>query len=182
MMIMAIAFFPSPSPSSLHHHLRYPISQCGSFPGITPILQVLRAIFADPTDTSTRVWVLDANKSEADILCQPELSALLADHGSAGTGRMRLHHVLSLAPASEVEEEDGVRTWACGTYSRGRINDELLRAHLPSPPPLPASADCADDEDDTLILVCGPRSMVDETVKPGLARCGWDVGRCVVVF
>jgi nitrate reductase (NAD(P)H) len=35
--------------------------------GITPILQTLRGVFLDDNDTETRVWVLDANKTEEDI-------------------------------------------------------------------------------------------------------------------
>ena len=35
--------------------------------GVTPILQVLRGIFLDKEDTETRVWILDANKTEEDI-------------------------------------------------------------------------------------------------------------------
>lgn len=35
--------------------------------GITPIIQVLRAIFNDEEDTETEVWLVDANKTVGDI-------------------------------------------------------------------------------------------------------------------
>lgn len=40
--------------------------------GITPILQTLRGIFMDNEDKSTRVWVLDANRTEEDI-CKSQI-------------------------------------------------------------------------------------------------------------
>ena len=40
--------------------------------GITPILQVLRGIFEDPSDTTTKAWVLDINRDFDDILCRDE--------------------------------------------------------------------------------------------------------------
>ncbi|QRW27770.1 nitrate reductase [Rhizoctonia solani] len=45
------------------------------------------------------------------------------------------------------------------TFSTGRINDEMMKAHLPSP-----------DTPDTLILICGPDNLIKQTVKPGLER------------
>ncbi len=39
---------------------------CGGS-GITPIIQVLRAIFNDPDDQNTEVWLIDGNKTEEDI-------------------------------------------------------------------------------------------------------------------
>jgi nitrate reductase (NAD(P)H) len=39
---------------------------CGGS-GVTPILQVLRGIFQDKDDFETRVWLIDANRTEKDI-------------------------------------------------------------------------------------------------------------------
>lgn len=145
--------------------------------GITPILQVLRGIFLDQEDTETNVWVLDANKTEQDILCRKELEAFLF----ASRGRMRLHYTLSPAvprgsrlhrvvkrvSSRYLKPSASSSNWE---YSRGHIDVPMMRQHLP-----PAAAD-------SLILICGPDGLVNNTAKPGLAQLGWDVEKQVVVF
>lgn len=125
---------------------------CGGS-GITPILQVLRAVLQDEEDKLTEMWLLDANKTELDILCREELDNHASLHGS----RLRVHYTLS-SPSKD---------W---TSSKGRITDEMMKDHLPSP------------GDNALILVCGPDPMIDQTVKPGLKRLGWDITKSLVVF
>ncbi|KAG8725079.1 hypothetical protein FRC09_009045 [Ceratobasidium sp. 395] len=95
--------------------------------GITPILQVLRSVLEDPNDIETTLWLLDSNRTEQDILCRDELLSF-----AERKGRMRAHFTLSKSPKAG---------W---TFSTGRINDEMMRAHLP-----PAG------QADTLILICG---------------------------
>jgi len=134
--------------------------------GITPIIQVLRAVLQhddkDDEPEKMELWLLDANKTEEDILCREELDEYSVKYGKKGDasmadGHLRIHHTLSNAPEN----------WA---FSAGRINDEMLQKHLP----LPA--------DDALILVCGPQGMIDFTVKPGLQRLGWNVDSFLVIF
>nr|AGO04408.1 nitrate reductase [Pisolithus tinctorius] len=126
---------------------------CGGS-GITPILQVLRSIFLDTSDTETRVWVISANRTEEDILRRAELDLLFAQHGPH---RLKLHYVLSKAPA----------TWEGST---GRINEELLKAHIPGP------------SEHGILLVCGPDPMINQAVKPGLKAAGWNIENHLVVF
>ncbi|KAN0084049.1 hypothetical protein V8E55_007553 [Tylopilus felleus] len=127
---------------------------CGGS-GITPILQVLRSIFLDASDTETKVWVISANKTEQDILCREELDALYAQHGPH---RLKLHYVLSSAPPPG---------W---TGSVGRINNDLLKAEMPCP------------SEEGIVLVCGPEPMINHAVKPGLQAAGWDIEKYLVVF
>ncbi|CAE6498186.1 unnamed protein product [Rhizoctonia solani] len=122
--------------------------------GITPILQVLRSVLEDDTDHETTLWLLDSNRTEQDILCRDELLSF-ADR----KGRMRAHFTLSKSPSEG---------WA---FSTGRINDEMMKAHLPS-----------SDTPDSLILICGPDNLIKQTVKPGLERLGWDTAKTLVVF
>ncbi|TFK51423.1 hypothetical protein OE88DRAFT_1545674 [Heliocybe sulcata] len=126
---------------------------CGGS-GVTPILQVLRRVLHDKTDKTTQLWLLSANKTEADILCREELDALHAAHG---TDRFRLHYTLGHVPSK----------WK---YGIGRINEAMISQHMPGP------------SDDGLILVCGPDGMISQTVKPSLRRLGWDIERSLVVF
>ncbi|KAG1745286.1 hypothetical protein EDB19DRAFT_1693694 [Suillus lakei] len=125
---------------------------CGGS-GITPILQVLRAILQN-AESQTRVWVVSANKTEQDILCREELDILFTSHGRE---RFKLHYTLSVAP-----EE-----WP---YSVGRINDVLLSEHMPQ------------HSEHGLILACGPDAMISHVVKPGLQNMGWDIEKSLVVF
>lgn len=122
--------------------------------GITPIIQVLRGVINDPEDTDTMLWVLNANKTEADILLRAELEILSE---RAGSSRYRQHLVLSKADAD----------WK---HSKGRITKEMLKTHLPEP------------DDDALILICGPDPMINDLVKPGLTELGWDISTSLVVF
>lgn len=124
---------------------------CGGS-GITPILQVLRGVLHDPTDTTTRLHLLNANKTEADILLRTELESFLASTAA------RYRHHLILSQADE--------RWQ---FSRGRISRELLQTHLPPLDP------------DNLILICGPKPMID-MVKVELTELGWDVPNQLVVF
>jgi nitrate reductase (NAD(P)H) len=46
----------------------------------------------------------------------------------------------------------------------------MLREHLPTP------------GEEKLVLACGPQPMIDNVLKNGLEKCGWDVDRQLVVF
>lgn len=113
---------------------------CGGS-GITPILQVLRGILHDEEHQETKVHVLDVNRFFDDILCRTELHDLLDEHNA----RYRLHHTLTGNPPPE--------DW---TFSTGRINAEMLKAHLPA-----AADDC-------IVCICGPSAMERTTTGVSL--------------
>ena len=83
--------------------------------GITPMLQVIRAILRDPND-KTQLWLIFANQTENDILLRKELEAIPSD-------RLKLFYTLDNPPEG----------WK---YGKGFINAEMCRNHLP-----PASND-----------------------------------------
>jgi len=122
--------------------------------GITPILQVLRGVLHDAEDSTTKLFMVNSNKEVQDILCREELDALAQDHAH----RFSLHHTLSKPPSAD---------WA---HSKGRVTLQMLRQHLPPP------------DQDTLVLLCGPEQMQEETVKPALAKLGYDIETQLVVF
>lgn len=111
--------------------------------GITPMLQMIHAIFKDPED-KTDVSLLFANQTEADILVRPELEAL-RERNSA---RFHLWYTLDRPP----------QDWK---YSGGFINADMIREHLPAP------------ADDVLILMCGPPPMIDFACQPNLDKLGY---------
>lgn len=97
--------------------------------GITPMIAIIRWILAK--SLPVELFLLYANKTEADIIFREEWEEDVRDHAS-----FHCYHVLSEPPAG----------WSQGT---GRITEAVLREHLPPPGP------------DTVIFLCGPPSMVD---------------------
>lgn len=112
--------------------------------GITPILQIFRAVMADPDD-HTQCVVLNGNRSKHDILCKVELDALSA---MKTPPRGRILHTLSQPP----------RDW---TGLRGRVDEVMLRKYVPK----------ADDEE-ALVMVCGPEGF-ERRMKKALRNAGW---------
>jgi cytochrome-b5 reductase len=111
--------------------------------GITPMLQLVRQVFKDPEDKS-ELWLLFANQTENDILLRTELEEVAAEHPD------RFHLWFTL----DRPEED----WK---YSKGFINDEMIKSHLPPPSP------------DTIILMCGPPPMINFACIPNLDKLGY---------
>lgn len=99
--------------------------------GITPILQVLRAMSADPHDP-TDCTLLNGNRAEQDILCRAQLDQLIGPSGS----RCRAQHTLS-HPSP---------TW---TERRGRIDGAMIEAEIRP----------RDKEGGDMVLICGPKGL-----------------------
>ncbi|CAO2601444.1 NADH-cytochrome b5 reductase 3 [Lemmus lemmus] len=116
--------------------------------GITPMLQVIRAVMKDPND-HTVCYLLFANQSEKDILLRPELEELRNEHST----RFKLWYTVDKAPDD----------W---NYSQGFVNEEMIRDHLPPP------------GEETLILMCGPPPMIQFACLPNLERVGHPKERC----
>ncbi|KAF7721922.1 hypothetical protein EC973_003935 [Apophysomyces ossiformis] len=98
--------------------------------GITPMLQIVRAIVRNPND-KTKVTLLFGNMTEGDILLREELDQLAEKHPQ----QFKVYHVLNYPP----------KEWTQGT---GYINKDILEQWLPKP-------SC-----DTQILICGPPLML----------------------
>lgn len=110
--------------------------------GITPMLQVLVAILKDKSDT-TKCSMIFANKNESDILVRDTLEELQKKHPD----RFKLHYTLDEPPAD----------WK---YSKGFINEEMIKEHIPPAGP------------DTVVLMCGPPPMVTFACKANLTKLG----------
>ncbi|GLT87246.1 hypothetical protein SLE2022_053400 [Rubroshorea leprosula] len=121
--------------------------------GITPIFQVVQAILKDPED-KTEMYVVYANRTEDDILLREELDEWAKKHDQ----RLKVWYVIS----------ESIREgWQ---YSVGRINEDIMREHLP-----PGS-------DDTLALTCGPPPMIQSAVQPNLGKLNYDVNNNLLIF
>lgn len=115
--------------------------------GITPMLQVIRAIMKDPSDKTT-CYLLFANQTEKDILLRPELEEIQANHPD----RFHLWYTLDKVPDE----------WE---YSQGFISEQMVKSQLPAP------------GDDTLILMCGPPPMIQFACNPNLDKVGHSPSR-----
>uniref|UniRef100_A0A674D0U3 cytochrome-b5 reductase n=1 Tax=Salmo trutta TaxID=8032 RepID=A0A674D0U3_SALTR len=111
--------------------------------GITPMLQLVRAIMKDPSD-STTCSLLYANQTEKDILLRDELEEVQVRHPD----RFKLWFTVDRAPEG----------WE---YSEGFINADMIQEHLPAP------------SDDTLVLMCGPPPMIQFACNPNLDKLGY---------
>ncbi len=109
--------------------------------GITPMLQIIRAILKDPKDR-TEVWLLFANQSEDDILLREELEALPRD---------RFHLHFTVDRLKRTAEQD----WP---YGVGFINDAMCAKHLPH------------DQEGAFFVACGPPAMYKFAVEPAFQK------------
>lgn len=113
--------------------------------GITPMLQILHAIFRDEKDTTTTASLLFANQTEDDILVREELEALAKEFPS----RFKLQYTLDRPPAG----------WAgcSGFVDKEKIEKYVLR----------------DGKTDGIqVLMCGPPPMIKFACIPGLEALG----------
>lgn len=112
--------------------------------GITPMLQVVQAALRDSGDTCN-FYLIYANKTEDDILCQD----MLDDLAKNSKGRFKMYYTLDFPP-------DG---WKGKT---GFITKDMIRECFPKP------------SDQTLMLMCGPPPMVKFACRENLEALGYD--------
>ncbi|KAJ8265793.1 hypothetical protein COCON_G00148920 [Conger conger] len=111
--------------------------------GITPMLQLVRAIVKNPTDL-TSCSLLFANQTEKDILLRDELEEIAARHPD----RFKFWFTVDQAP----------KDWE---FSQGYVNADMIQEHLPAP------------GEDSLVLMCGPPPMIQFTCNPCLDTLGY---------
>ena len=103
--------------------------------GITPMLQIVRAVLKNPDD-KTRITLLYANITQKDILLREDLEDL------ANRYPEKFKLVLVVEKPSD--------TWTGGV---GFITEAMIREHCPPP------------ANDIKILICGPPAMVSAMKK-----------------
>ena len=108
--------------------------------GITPMISIVRWILTKRLEVD--LALIFANKTETDIIFKEEWERDVREHSN-----FHCYHVLEQPPAG----------WSQGT---GRITEDILRRHLPSP------------GSETVIFLCGPPPMVDplEATLKGLGH------------
>ncbi|TFK76926.1 NADH-cytochrome b5 reductase 1 [Pluteus cervinus] len=104
--------------------------------GITPMIQVIRAVLKNPLDQTT-VSLIYANVNHEDILLKKELDELVDVHGS----RFKIYYVLNNPPEG----------WKGGV---GFVTKDHINEYLPNP-----------SETNSKLLICGPPPMVSAMKK-----------------
>jgi len=116
--------------------------------GLTPMLQVIKAIFRESSDV--KISLLYANQTPADILCREELEKFAA----MAPDRFNYHFTVDRLSEKEKKGWKG---------SVGFIDEDMIRKHLPGP-----SGGSAQ------ILMCGPPPMIKFACLPNLAKVGYE--------
>jgi cytochrome-b5 reductase len=112
--------------------------------GITPMLQVIKAIVENPAD-KTEVNLLFANQSVDDILLRDQLDAIAKKHSN-----IKVHYLIDKpAPSGGVVEKLKASWSGKVEPTVGRVSEELIKQHLPAP------------SSDALVFVCGPPGMMN---------------------
>lgn len=119
------------------------VSMIAGGTGITPMLQLVRAVFRDPED-ETCLSLLFANQTEEDILLRKELEAVQAEHPD----RFKLWYTVD-------------RPGEGWQYSSGFVSAEIIQKAL-----FPPSGD-------NLVLMCGPPPMINFACTPNLDKLGY---------
>ena len=111
--------------------------------GITPMLQVSRAMLGDGDDVN--ISLLFANQTEADILCREEIERDVEKYGES---KFRAAYTLDKPP----------KDWK---QFGGFITKEMIQKTMPPP------------GKKTQILICGPPPMLKFAVLPALEELGY---------
>jgi len=128
----------SPSHSKVNR-----VSMIAGGTGITPMLQLIRAVFRDPDDT-TCLSLLFANQTEDDILLRTELEEVAEQHPD----RFQLWYTV----------DRPTEGWK---YSSGFITSDTIETALFPP------------ASDNLVLMCGPPPMINFACIPNLDKLGY---------
>lgn len=116
----------------------------GITPGYQLIAHVLRAKDHGEGEDHTKLKVIDANKTEDDILLRSELDQLAKDHPD----QFEITHVLS-KPGDDWKGE------------KGHVTKEQLKKYIFGP------------EEGNVALLCGPPTMIQKAVLPALEELGY---------
>lgn len=126
--------------------------------GITPMFQLIKQSLENDSGTSPTIWLLYSNHSVDNILFYKELVLLSELYPS------RFYLWLTLTQLSESE----THKWK---YSVGRIDEHMIRKHMPLP--IKTREDESIQDDNLLVCCCGPPKMVKQTCLEGLTQIGY---------
>ncbi|OCL15197.1 hypothetical protein AOQ84DRAFT_225138 [Glonium stellatum] len=124
-----------------HHFARISLVLGGS--GITPGYALIARILLSKGD-ETEIRVVDANKSETDILLKEDLDKFEMD----SKGQLKVRHVLS-------HPNDGWKGL------KGHVGEDVIKKNLFEP------------KESSVVLLCGPPAMIQKAALPALKDWGY---------
>lgn len=113
--------------------------------GLTPGYALIARILSDTKD-KTQIRVIDANKSEADILLKEEMDKYAKQHKE----QFHICHVLS----HPTEEWKG---------KKGHVDKDIIKESLWAP----------DEGKESVVFLCGPPGMIQKAALPALREWGF---------
>lgn len=117
----------------------------GITPGYQLISRILRAKRQGQAEDKTNIKVIDANKTENDILLRNELDAYARDN----PGQFSITHVIS-RPSD---------TWK---GEKGHVTEDIVQKC------------CFGPGEENVALLCGPPTMIQKAVLPALRNMGYE--------
>ncbi len=113
--------------------------------GLTPGYALIARILGENGDT-TQLRVIDANKSENDILLRKEMENFQKEHKD----QIKICHVLS----HPSDDWKGIK---------GHVNKEIIRENVFA----------ADGGNGSVVFLCGPPAMIQNAALPALKELGY---------
>lgn len=128
--------------------------------GITPILQVARAVFK--SSDKIHMHLIYANQTEEDILLREEIDKFAKEYPVNGSSNdahknqstFQVYYTLDRPPSD----------WK---YGSGFITKDMCAKHLPK-------AINGGVKENTMVLMCGPKPMITFACEPALKDLGYD--------
>ncbi|KAF2765100.1 hypothetical protein EJ03DRAFT_378103 [Teratosphaeria nubilosa] len=117
--------------------------------GLTPGYSLIARTCLDPED-ETELRVIDANKTEGDILLRDDLQKC----EEMSQGRLKVTHILN----NPDESWDGLK---------GYVNKDIMEEYL------------FEAAEGNVMLLCGPPPMIEKAVLPVLGELGYEEGKNV---
>ncbi|KAF2999125.1 hypothetical protein E8E14_004143 [Neopestalotiopsis sp. 37M] len=114
--------------------------------GITPAYQLLEKVLRTPSD-NTQIRMVDANRTEKDILLKEEMEELQKDHPD----QLQIIHVLSHP------SDPGL--WK---GKQGHMNEDIIKQA------------CFEPGEKVVSLLCGPPAMIQKAAVPALVDWGFE--------
>ena len=142
------------------------VSMIAGGSGITPMLQIIAAVFADSND-NTELALLYANQSEGDILVRQELEGYQKEYPD----QFKLWYTLDRPEQGNANAQSYLIYIDCSNktnvfisgwqYSSGFVNADMIAEHLFPP------------GKDHIVLMCGPPPMMQFACDPALDKLGF---------
>lgn len=126
-------------------HVSLVLGGSGLTPGYAVIARILEEV-----DSTVQVRVIDANKTEEDILLHQQLD----DAEEKSQGSIKITHVLS--------HPKDKKKWEGGGGLSGHVNADIIKERLFPP------------GDDAVVFLCGPPGMIQKAALPALKDWGYE--------